>query len=219
MLLIYADYHATTPCSRDVIAAMADALALPGNASARSHAAGRAAQQALELARGRVAQALGQEGRQLVFTSGATESCNLAIRGVAERLFRQRPRFVLSATEHPAVAEPHRRLIEAGCEVITAGVDAAGRLDLAALGRAIDQRTALVSVMAANHETGVVNDVAAVAGLAHAAGALLLVDATAALGRLDPGHWADADFVAASAHKIYGPLGAGCPLPGQRSGD
>ncbi len=208
--MIYADYNATTPCLAAVVDAVAEALREPANPSATLHAAGRAAAERLEHARNQVGGLLGLAPERVVFTSGATEACNLAIRGVAERLLRARPRFVLGATEHPAVTEPHRRLAEAGAEIVTVGVDGDGRLDLAALERAIDDRTALVSVMAANNETGVISPVPRAAELAHARGALLLCDATQAVGRLGGARpWSAADFVACSAHKLYGPPGVG----------
>lgn len=210
-MVIYADYNATTPCLPEVAAAVAAALTVPGNPSARQHALGRTAAAQLEDARLAVQTLIGQPRGTVVFTSGATEACNLAIRGVAERLLGVRPRFVLSAIEHPAVAECHRRLREAGADVVTVGVDRHGVVDLGALERAVDARTALVSVMAANHETGVLQPVAAAAALAHAHGALLLCDATQALGRTaEPDAWSGADLIAGSAHKLYGPLGAGC---------
>jgi cysteine desulfurase len=208
--MIYADYNATTPCLPEVVEAMRAALAEPGNPSSRHHAPGRRAAAALDQARGSVAALIGAEPEQIVFTSGATEACNLAILGVAERLLAQRRRFVFSATEHPAVLEPHRRLRAAKAEVVKVGVDHQGRLDLGALEFAIDESTALVSVMLVNNETGVIHDVADASDAAHAVGALLLCDATQAAGRLPIDVTTlKADFVALSAHKLYGPQGVG----------
>jgi cysteine desulfurase len=210
--VIYADYNATTPCLPEVIAAVAAQLARPGNPSARQHAPGRQAGQALEEARERVARLMQAEAAEVIFTSGATEACNLAVLGVAERLLRVRPRFVTVATEHPAVLEPHRRLRAAGAEVVILPVDDAGRLAMSALTQAVDASTALVSVMAVNNETGVIHDVGEVCRIAHAAGALVLCDATQGIGRSENTAMdglREADFLACSAHKLYGPQGAG----------
>jgi cysteine desulfurase len=207
--MIYADYNATAPCLPEVVEAVRATLAAQANPSSRHHAPGRAAAAALDLARSRVAALLGAEPDQVLFTSGATEACNLAILGVAERLLASRPRFTLGATEHPAVIEPHQRLRAAGAEVIELPVDRDGRLRPDALAP-IDQRTALVSLMLVNNETGVIQDVAAAARVAHERGSLLLCDATQALGKLPVAVAAlGADLVACSAHKLYGPQGAG----------
>jgi len=209
-LVIYADYNATTPCLPAVVEAVRQQLAVPGNPSSRSHAAGRQAAEVLATARGQVAELLCSEPERIIFTSGATEACNLAIFGVAQRLLGSRPRFVHIATEHPAVLEPHRRLREAGAEVISIPVDSQGRVQLEELARSVNAQTALVSAMAVNNETGVISDIAAITRLSHAHGALVLCDATQALGRLSltSETWGP-DFIACSAHKLYGPPGVG----------
>ena len=209
-LVIYADYNATTPCLPAVIEAVRLQLAVAGNPSSRSHAAGRQAADVLAKARSQVAELLCSEPERIIFTSGATEACNLAIFGVAERLLGSRRRFVHIATEHPAVLEPHRRLREAGCDVVSVPVDTQGRVQLEALAQAVDGSTALVSAMAVNNETGVISDIPAIARLSHAQGALVLCDATQALGRLSltSETWGP-DFIACSAHKLYGPPGVG----------
>lgn len=209
--MIYADHHATTPPLPEVVAAVSAALAEGwGNPSARNHAMGRRAADLLEAARTEVAALLGGHPDGIVFTSGATEALNLAILGLGERLLGTRRRIVVGATEHPAVLAPARRLAEAGAELVVVGVDRHGRLDAAALASAIDAGTGLVCIMLANHETGVIHDVAAAADLAHAQGALLVCDATQAAGRLPIAAAAlGADAIACSAHKLYGPPGAG----------
>jgi cysteine desulfurase len=216
--VIYADYNSTTPCLPEVVQAVAEQLARPGNPAHRLHPSARQAQDALEHARDQLAQFLGADAERIVFTSGATESCNLAIFGVASRLLGTRPRFVYGATEHPAVVEPHRRLRVAGAEVMEIPVDAQGRLDLEALRALVTPRCALVSVMAANNETGVISDIPAISAICHAQGALMLCDATAAVGRIplrcEPGGRdgtvpCGADFLACSGHKLYAPAGVG----------
>jgi cysteine desulfurase len=208
--VIYADANATTPCLPEVIAAVAAALARPGNPSARNHAPGRIALAALDTARAEVAALVAAASEEIVFTSGATEACNLAILGAGERLLAVRPRFVTVATEHHAVLEPHRRLAAAGADVRLIAVDGQGRVDRDALSAAIDGRTALVSVMLVNNETGVVQDVAAIARQAHERGALVLCDATQAVPRMPVAVAAlEVDFLALSAHKLYGPQGVG----------
>lgn len=209
--MIYADHNATTPPLPEVVQAMRAALEESwGNPGSRQHAAGRRALALLDGARHAVAGLLGARDEEIVFTSGATEALNLAILGLGERLLATRPRLVSCASEHPAVLEALARLREAGAEVLLLPVDGEGRLDPQRLADAIDDRTGLVCLMAANHETGVIHDVAQAAHLAHARGALLLCDATQAVGRMPldvAGLGADA--VACSAHKLYGPQGSG----------
>lgn len=209
--MIYADHNATAPPLPEVVATVAANLAAGwGNPASRQHPAGRRALATLDAARTAVAALIGAQDDGITFTSGATEACNLALLGLGERLLRHRPRIVTCATEHPAVLEPLRRLAEAGAEVVALPVDGAGRLDPAALAAAVDARTGLVALMLANHETGVVHDIAAAAAVARRHGALLFCDATQAAGRLavDAGALG-VDALALSAHKLHGPPGAG----------
>jgi len=209
--MIYADHAATTPLRPEVVELMHRILRDDfGNPSNTHYAPGRAARAHVDRARERVAAAIGAEPAQLYFTSGATESCNLAIIGIAQRLLGERPRMVAPSTEHPCVLEPMRACAEAGADDAEVAVDQHGRPDHDALEAAIDERTALVAAMLVNNETGVINDVGRIAELAHAHGALLLCDATQALGRLQVDVEAlGCDLLACTAHKSYGPKGSG----------
>lgn len=199
---IYLDHNATTPIRPAALDAMADAARAVGNPSS-VHAAGRAARGRLEAARRQVAALVGRPAGQVVFTSGGTEADGLAIRGCG------RSRLLVSAVEHDAVLAA-----AGGADRIA--VDAEGRVDLDALERllAAGDVPALVAVMWVNNETGVVQPVDEVIRLAHAAGALVHVDAVQGAGRLDPAPLAGADMIALSAHKIGGPAGAGALIVG-----
>lgn len=209
--MIYADHNATTPCLPEAAAAVQRALLTDfANPAARHHAPGRAALGLVDEARAAVAALLHVRSDEIVFTAGATEACNLAIFGVAARLLASRPRFVTTAVEHPAVLAPLDRLTALGADVQRIPVRADGSIDLAAARNLIDERTALVCAMLVNNETGVIHDVAALAELAHASGALLLCDATQAPARIAVDLPAlGCDLAAISAHKLYGPKGIG----------
>lgn len=194
---LYLDANATEPMRPEAIAAMADAMALPGNPSS-VHAEGRAARRLLEEAREAIAARFGARGRDVVFTSGGTEASALAIRGLAAGR-----RVLVGATEHPAV------LAAAGPEAEVIPVQADGSLDLGALEAAlVAGNPALVAIMAANNETGVLHPIDAIAELCRAHGALLHLDAVQMPGRL-PCTLSPADTMAISAHKLGGPKGVG----------
>jgi cysteine desulfurase len=207
---VYLDHNATTPLRGEVADAMGEALrACYGNPSS-THAEGAAARAALERARAQVAALLGVAAGEVIFTGGATEANNTALFGaIAAR--PERRHLVVSAVEHPSVLEPAAALERGGVAVARARVDRDGRLDLDALAAAIRDDTALVAVILANNETGVLQDVAKVAEAAHVRGAWLHVDATQAIGKIPVDAVAlGADLLASSAHKLNGPKGTGC---------
>jgi len=211
MNMIYADYNATTPCLPEVADLVRDCLCETyGNPSNRASLMGRNARAAIDTARGQVARAVGAAPDEIVFTSGATEACNTAILGVMERLLPVRPRILTSAIEHPAVCMPAEACTHAGAEWLELPVDAQGRLDINALKTTLNDKTALVCVMAANNETGVLQDIREIVRLSHAAGALVFCDMTQLPGKLPFSvHSEGVDFACFSAHKCYGPKGVG----------
>ncbi len=204
----YLDYNATCPPLKAALAAMTAAAGnAPGNPSSL-HWAGRAARQVLDDAREKLAAFVGAESGSIVFTSGGTESNNLAIQGWCAG--RTPGRIIVSAIEHPSVMRPVERLEEAGWEIIRLRPDASGVVDADAVAAAMDERTRLVALMAANNETGALQPVAEVGAHCRERGVTLLVDAVQALGKVDVNvHLWNADFVSFSAHKIGGPRGVG----------
>jgi cysteine desulfurase len=208
-LPVYLDSHATTPVDPRVLEAM-----LPffterfGNPSSRSHPFGWAADEAVELARDEVAKLLGARLREIVFTSGATESNNLALRGVAA--LRSRGHIITAITEHKAILDPCRRLECEGFRVTYLPVDRDGLVAPEAVRDAIAEDTILISIMAANNEIGVLQPLAAVGEIARARGVLLHTDAVQAAGKVPFNvEAAGVDLASISAHKLYGPKGVG----------
>jgi cysteine desulfurase len=208
--VIYLDHNAITPMRPEAMEAVERALRAFGNPSS-VHAAGRAARDVLDEARGRVARALGARPAEVVFTSGATESAALAIRGALAAAPPERRALTVSAVEHPCVLDLARELArDDGVPVQVAPVDQSGVLDLEALRQAVGGETALVCCMLANNETGVVQPVAEVAAVARRAGALFLCDAVQAMGKVPVEVGAlGADLVAITGQKFGGPRGAG----------
>ena len=211
---VYLDCHATTPLDGRVLAAMRPWLEEGfGNPHSGEHAFGRQAAAAVDVARAQTAALIGATPREIVFTSGATESNNLAIKGAArfERRHRQRrDKIVTLASEHKCVLESVRDLEREGFRAVVLPVLKSGKADLAALERAIDDTTLLVSAMAANNEIGVLQPLAAIAALARAKGALFHSDAAQAAGRIPLDVEADGiDLMSLSGHKLYGPKGIG----------
>jgi len=211
--MIYLDYQATTPCDPRVVAAMLPFFSEQfGNPHSAEHVLGLAAADAVEAARAEVAALLGAEAREIVFTSGATESNNLAIKGAARFAAAgdARRRVVTLATEHRCVLESVADLRAEGFEPVVLPVRPDGLLDPGVLEEALAEPTLLVSIMAVNNETGVVQDLPALAPIVRRAGALLHSDLAQAAGRIPLDvRSLDLDLASLSAHKIYGPKGVG----------
>jgi cysteine desulfurase len=213
-LPIYLDNHATTPVDPRVLEAMLPWLTEKfGNPASRSHSFGWQAEKAVESARAEVAALIGASPEEIVFTSGATESDNLAIIGAsaaAEAYRDKRKHIVTAITEHKAVLDSCKHLEEHGCRVTWLGVGVDGLVDLRELAAAITPQTILVSIMAANNETGVLQPLAEIGALCRERGVLFHTDAAQAAGkiRLDVSAM-DLDLVSISGHKMYGPKGVG----------
>lgn len=208
---IYLDYQATTPCDPRVVETM-----LPffnesfGNPHSVHHAYGWDAEAAVERARGEIAALIGAEPREVIFTSGATESNNLAIKGAARFLRRRRTHVISCVTEHKCVLESVRRLESEGFRVTLLGVRENGLIDLDELAAAIRDDTALVSIMAVNNEIGVIQPLAEIGAVCRAHGVVFHSDAAQAVGKIPLDVEAmQIDLLSASGHKVYGPMGIG----------
>src|SRR5712671_3937595 len=210
-LPIYMDNHATTPTDPRVLEEM-----LPyfmekfGNAASRNHSFGWAGEEGVETARERVAKLIGATTKEIIFTSGATESDNLAIKGVAEMYKEKGNHIITAATEHKAVLDTCKRLEKYGYRVTYLPVGADGLINLEDLKRAIDDKTILVTIMYANNEIGVLQPVAEIGKICHEKGVLFHSDAVQAIGKVPVNVIKDnIDIMSITAHKLYGPKGVG----------
>lgn len=210
-LPIYMDNHATTPVDPRVLEAM-----LPyytrnfGNAASRNHEFGWTAEQAVENARAQIARLVNATPKELIFTSGATESNNLAIKGVAEMYREKGNHIITQATEHKAVLDSCKRLEKYGCEVTYLPVENDGRVNPDQLRRAITPKTILITVMYANNEIGTLQPIAEIGKIAKEHGVFFHVDGVQAVGKIPVDVQKDnIDLLSLTAHKIYGPKGCG----------
>ncbi len=208
---IYLDNHATTPMDPRVLEAMLPYFTEKfGNAASRNHPFGWEAEEAVEVARGHVAALVGAEAKEIIFTSGATESDNLAVAGAAE-FYKEKGNHIITAPiEHKAVLDTCHMLESKGFEVTYLDVDQYGAIDLEQLAGAITERTTLVTLMAANNEIGTLHPLAEIGRITREKGVLFHTDATQGVGHMDIAVDAmNIDLASYTAHKIYGPKGIG----------
>jgi len=208
--IIYLDNNATTPLHPEVIKDLTDSFNIYGNPSSM-HSFGREATSKVEWAREQVALLINAEKEEIIFTAGGSESNNMVLKQfLAASASKERNKIITSVIEHPSVLETVRELGKAGMETVFIGVDKKGRIKIDELEKAIDNKTALVSIMLANNEIGTIEDIQKICAITHKQGALMHTDAVQALGKIkvdvkDLG----IDFLSFSGHKVYGPKGVG----------
>jgi cysteine desulfurase len=210
-LPIYMDNHATTPVDSRVVDAMLPYFTEKfGNAASRNHSFGWAGEEAIEIARAQIASLIGATPKEIIFTSGATESDNLMIKGVAEMYREKGNHIITQAIEHKAVLDTCKRLEKYGYEVTYLPVQKDGRVDPEDVRKAITPKTILITVMYANNEIGIINPVQEIGKIAKEHGIIFAVDGVQAVGKIPVDVQKDnIDLLAISGHKIYGPKGVG----------
>jgi cysteine desulfurase len=215
---IYLDYNATTPCDPQVVEAMLPFFSIHfGNAASKSHAHGWYAEEAVAIAREEISDLIGASPTEIIFTSGATESINLAIRGLAEKQGSAGGHIITIATEHKAVLDVCEHVESRGMDVTVLPVNQAGHIDLDQLRDAIRPTTMLIAAMYANNETGLLHPIREISRIAREAGILFFCDANQAAGKIPIDVRAEGiDMLAFSAHKMYGPKGVGVLYIGKR---
>ncbi|MEM9836256.1 MAG: IscS subfamily cysteine desulfurase [Bacteroidota bacterium] len=209
--LIYLDNNSTTPADPRVVDTMIPYFyEMPGNAASRNHPAGWAAEEAVDYAREQLAKLINADPREIIFTSGATESDNLALKGVFEMYARKGNHIITAKTEHKAVLDACQKIEKMGGEVTYLDVDREGLVNLEELEAAITDKTILVSIMWANNETGVIQPMKAIGDICAKHGVLFMSDATQAVGKIpvDPKE-VGVHLMAWTSHKMYGPKGVG----------